>query len=126
MQLVAEAALIPESEPQAEYIINRMELSSVAGQRTLPRKLSLKLKHMGLVQDKPRPLLLFKKQESVGALYVYLALKLTYPETNLSVDIESFCEDWKITESELAIAIAQLQKKGALEPKAAQLELELF
>ena len=84
-------------EPEAQYIINRTEL--------------LRLKSMGLVQDK---------------LYVYLALKLTYDTTAANVDIELFCDDWKLTESELAIAIAQLQRKGALEPKAAQLELELF
>lgn len=109
-QLIAES-LLPDTEAEAQYIINRTEL--------------LRLKSMGLVQDR---------------LYVYFALKLTYDTTAMrdlrgkdssanslaNVNIESFCEDWKLTESELAIAIAQLQKKGALEPKAAQLELELF
>lgn len=92
------APSLPDTEPQAQYIINRAEL--------------LRLKSMGLVQDR---------------LYVYLALKLDYPsDFHPSINIELFCEDWKITESELAIAIAQLQKKGVLAPITAQLELELF
>lgn len=61
-----------------------------------------------------------------GKAYVYLALKLTYDTLNVSVDIESFCEDWQLTPSELALALAQLQKKGALAPVHHQLELELF
>ena len=88
---------LDQPQPEAQYLITREEL--------------LRLKLKGLVQDK---------------LYVYFALKLTYGTTVANVDIELFCDDWKLTESQLAIAIAQLQKKGALEPKAAQLELELF
>ncbi|MGL5922864.1 hypothetical protein [Chroococcidiopsis sp.] len=61
-----------------------------------------------------------------GRAYIYLALKLTYSSLNISVDTESFCEDWQITESDLAVAIAQLHKKGALAPVNRQLELELF
>jgi hypothetical protein len=58
--------------------------------------------------------------------YVYLAIKLSYSSSNPSIDIPSFCEKWELTEVQLATAIAQLHKKGALQPVARQLQLELF
>lgn len=61
-----------------------------------------------------------------GKAYVYLALKITYSSSTPSIDIDSFCHDWGLTESELAIALGQLQKKGALAPVHRQLELELY
>lgn len=61
-----------------------------------------------------------------GKAYIYLALKLSYDTLNISIDTESFCEEWQVTESDLAIALGQLQKKGALAPVHRQLELELF
>lgn len=80
----------------------------------------MRLKEMGIVQ---------------GKTYVYFALKLTYSSSTPSIDIESFCDDWQLTESELgganalnraSFANAQLHKKGALAPVNRQLELELF
>lgn len=96
MQLVAEVS-IPNSESKMEYLIDREEL--------------LRLKEEKLIAPK---------------LYVYIALKLSYTQSNPSVDIESFCESWEISETEFATAIAQLQKKKALQPVARQLQLELF
>ncbi len=59
--------------------------------------------------------------------YVYLALKLSFPEqSNPSIDIEYFCGEWGLSETELASAITQLQKKRALRSMSRQLELELF
>jgi len=96
MQLIAEVS-IPNPESDMEYLIDRDEL--------------LRLKEMKLIQT---------------TFYIYLALKLTYSHSQPSVDIPSFAEQWEVTESELAIALAQLQKKGALQPVARQLKLELF
>lgn len=58
--------------------------------------------------------------------YVGLAIKISYPETNPIIDIGSFCKAWGVTESELHCAIATLNKKGALQQRAKQLELNLF
>ena len=44
--------------------------------------------------------------------YVYLAIKLSYSGSNPSIDIPSFCEQWELSEVQLATAIAQLHKKG--------------
>jgi hypothetical protein len=78
---------------------------------TLDREELMRLESMGII---------------TGKAYIYLALKLTYNTLNISMDTESFCEEWQITESDLAIALGQLQKKGALAPVARHLELELF
>jgi hypothetical protein len=96
MQLIAEVSM-SNPESEMQYLIDREEL--------------LRLKEMKLIQT---------------TFYVYLALKLTYSHREPSIDIPSFAEQWEITESELAIALAQLQKKGALQPVARQLKLELF
>jgi hypothetical protein len=110
MQLIGEVS-IPNPESEMQYLIDRKEL--------------LRLKEMKLIQT---------------TFYVYLAarvageiispaiphLKLTYSHREPSVDIPSFAEQWELTEPELAIALAQLQKKGALQPVARQLKLELF
>ena len=88
---------IPKSDSRMQYVIDREEL--------------LRLHEEGLIQNK---------------LFVYLALKLTYSHSEPSVDIPSFCEQWDLKESEFSTAIAQLQKKGALQPVARQLTLQLF
>lgn len=96
MQLINELP-IPQSESQMQYIIDREELR--------------RLKEEGLIQSK---------------LYVYLAIKLSYTHSEPSIDIPWFCEQWDLKETELSTAIAQLQKKGALQPIARQLTLQLF
>jgi hypothetical protein len=58
--------------------------------------------------------------------YVYLALRMTYGHSNPSVNLESFSEAWNISEENVRVAIAALQKKGCLETLHKQLELELF
>ena len=98
MELVAEVeVLAPNPTSARQYVIDRDEL--------------LRLREAGLIQDK---------------LYVYLALKLTYTQSNPDIDILSFCEQWELSEVQMATAIAQLHKKGALQPVARQLQLELF
>ena len=96
MQQVATVS-IPKPASKMEYLIDRDEL--------------LELKRRKLIDNK---------------LYTYLALKLTYTTNNPSVHVESFCEQWGLTESQLGGAIASLQKKGALQPTSNQLQLELF
>lgn len=88
---------LPNNFTTAKFVLDRTEL--------------MRLQEMGII---------------TGKAYIYLALKLTYSSLNISVDTESFCEDWQVTESDLAIALAQLQKKGALAPVHRQLELELY
>ncbi len=88
---------IPNDLATAKFSLDRTEL--------------MRLQEMGVV---------------TGKAYIYLALKLTYKTLNISVDTESFCEEWQVTESDLTIALGQLQKKGALAPVHRQLELELF
>ena len=87
---------IPHTKPR-EYVIDREEL--------------LHLKESGLIQSK---------------LFVYLAIKLSYDTQEPSIDIPWFCEQWELKESEFTTALAQLQKKGALQPMARQLTLQLF
>lgn len=104
MQLVADVS-IPQQVSKMEYLIDREEL--------------LRLKEEKLIT----PL-----------LFVYLAIKLTYTTTNPSIDIPSFCEQWEITEPAFMSAspngqaegIAQLHKKGVLQPQHRKLQLELF
>ena len=88
---------IPNSNAPMQYVIDREEL--------------LRLHEEGLIQSK---------------LFVYLALKLTYSHSEPSVDIPFFCEQWNLKESEFSTVIAQLQKKGVLQPVARQLTLQLF
>jgi len=71
----------------------------------------IRLREDGLIQSK---------------LYVYLAIKLSYDTSEPSIDIPSFCEQWDLKETEFTTALAQLQKKGALQPVARQLTLQLF
>lgn len=85
-----------DSKPR-EYVIDRDEL--------------LRLREFKLIQDK---------------LFVYLALKLTYDTSEPSIDIPWFCQQWDLKEAEITTALAQLQKKGALQPVARQLTLQLF
>lgn len=80
-----------------QYVIDREEL--------------LRLRESGLILNK---------------LYVYLAIKLSYDHLEPSIDIPFFCEQWEIKETDCSAAIAQLQKKGALQPVAHQLTLQLF
>ncbi len=87
---------IPHTKSR-EYLIDRNEL--------------IRLREDGLIQSK---------------LYVYLAIKLSYDTSEPSIDIPSFCEQWGLKESEFTTALAQLQKKGALQPVARQLTLQLF
>lgn len=87
---------LPKST-KMEYLIDRDEL--------------LRLHEMKLVDRK---------------FYVYLALKLTFTTVTPNVDIPTFAEQWELTESEVAIALAQLQKKGALQPTSRSVQLELF
>jgi len=87
----------PSPNPQRQYLIDRDEL--------------LRLKEEKLIQDK---------------LFVYLALKLSYDRSELSIDIPWFCDQWDLKEEVFATAIAQLHKKGALQPVARQLTLQLF
>jgi hypothetical protein len=87
---------IPQTKSR-EYVIDRSEL--------------LHLKESGLIQSK---------------LFVYLAIKLSYDTQEPSIDIPWFCEQWELKESEFTTALAQLQKKGALQPVARQLTLQLF
>lgn len=96
MQLIALVPL-PQSSSQGQYLIDRDEL--------------MRLKEEGLIQSK---------------LYVYLALKLTYAHSDPSIDIPWFCEQWDLKETDFSAAIAQLQKKGALQPVARQFQLQLF
>ncbi len=70
MELVAEVeVLAPNPTSATEYVIDREEL--------------LRLREAGLIQDK---------------LYVYLAIKLTYTQSEPSIDIPSFCEQWELSE----------------------------
>jgi DNA-binding MarR family transcriptional regulator len=95
MQLVAEIS-IPKKEKDLLYTLDKAELEKL-------RKASI-LSLEG---------------------YVLIAIRMSYGHKKPSIDSGSFCEEWKITEAELDIAIAKLQKKGLLyrEPKAIQLEL---
>lgn len=88
---------IPNSKSAMQYVIDRDEL--------------LRLREEKMIPDR---------------FYVYLAIKLSYSGSNPSIDIPSFCEQWELTEVQFSSAIAQLQKKGALQPVARQLQLELF
>ena len=88
---------IPKSNAPMQYMIDREEL--------------LRLHESGLIQNK---------------LYVYLAIKLSYSHSDPSIDILSFCEQWNLKEADFFTAVAQLQKKGALQPVARQLTLQLF
>ncbi len=98
MQLLTVSEVsIPKSDSSMQYVIDRDEL--------------LRLHESGLIQNK---------------LYVYLAIKLSYNHLEPSIDIPSFCEQWDLEETEFSTAIAQLQKKGALQPVARQLKLQLF
>lgn len=96
MELVT-SVLIPNPPSTMQYTIDRDEL--------------LRLREEKMIPDR---------------FYVYLAIKLSYSSSNPSIDIPSFCEQWDLTEVQLATAIAQLHKKGALQPVARQLQLELF
>lgn len=96
MELVAEVS-IPNPPHAMQYLIDREEL--------------LRLREEKMIPDR---------------FYVYLAIKLSYSSSNPSIDIPSFCEQWDLSEVQLATAIAQLHKKGALQPVARQLQLELF
>ncbi len=96
MELVASVS-IPHPSNAMQYTIDRDEL--------------LRLREEKMIPDR---------------FYVYLAIKLSYNGSNPSIDIPSFCEQWELTEVQLATAIAQLHKKGALQPVARQLQLELF
>ncbi len=96
MELVASVS-IPNPPSTMQYLIDRDEL--------------LRLREEKMIPDR---------------FYVYLAIKLSYSSSNPSIDIPSFCEQWNLSEVQLATAIAQLHKKGALQPVARQLQLELF
>lgn len=101
---------IPNNFDTAKFTLDRTEL--------------MRLESMGII---------------TGKAYIYLALKLTYNTISVSIDTESFCDGWaasnlmndssekclQITESDLAITLGQLQKKGALTPVYRQTELEL-
>lgn len=87
---------ISDSNPR-QYVIDRNEL--------------LQLRESGLIQSK---------------LYVLLAIKLSYDTQEPSIDIPWFCQQWDLKEAEFTTALAQLQKKGALQPVARQLTLQLF
>jgi len=90
MELLAVSEVsILKSDSSMQYIIDREEL--------------LRLHESGLIQSK---------------LYVYLAIKLSYSYSKPSIDIPSFCKQWDLKETEFFTAIAQLQKKGALQPVA--------
>jgi len=98
MELLAVSEVsILKSDSSMQYIIDREEL--------------LRLHESGLIPNK---------------LYVHLAIKLSYSCSKPSIDIPSFCEQWDLKEAEFSTAIAQLQKKGALQPVARQLTLQLF
>jgi len=84
-------------KPQRQYLIDREEL--------------LRLKEEKLIQDK---------------LFVYLAIKLSYDSLEPSINIPWFCNQWDLKEEAFSTAIAQLHKKGALQPVARQLTLQLF
>ena len=96
MEVVAEV-LSAIPERQREYLIDRQEL--------------LRLREEKLIQDK---------------LFVYLAIKLSYDTCEPHIDIPWFCDQWEIKEEVFSTAIAQLHKKGALQPVARQLTLQLF
>lgn len=96
MELFASVS-IPNPPNTMQYMIDRDEL--------------LRLREEKMIPDR---------------FYVYLAIKLSYSSSNPSIDIPSFCEQWNLSEVQLATAIAQLHKKGALQPVARQLQLELF
>ncbi len=96
MELVASVS-IPHPPSAMQYTIDRDEL--------------LRLREEKMIPDR---------------FYVYLAIKLSYSSSNPSINIPSFCEQWDLSEVQLATAIAQLHKKGALQPVARQLQLELF
>jgi hypothetical protein len=51
---------------------------------------------------------------------------MSYPQKNPSIHIDSFCEQWKLTDYELDNAIAKLQKKGLLHRPSTTIQLELF
>lgn len=96
MELVASVS-IPNPPSAMQYLIDRDELLRRREEKMIPDR-----------------------------FYVYLAIKLSYSSSNPSIDIPSFCEQWDLSEVQLATAIAQLHKKGALQPVARQLQLELF
>ena len=87
----------PTPDSQRRYSIDREEL--------------LRLREDKLIQDKT---------------FVYIAIKLSYDCSDPSIDISWFCEQWGLKEVEFAAAITQLQKRGALQPVARQLTLQLF
>ena len=96
MELVADNSTASPA-PQRQYNIDREEL--------------LRLREDKLIQDKT---------------FVYIAIKLSYDCSDPSIDISWFCEQWELKEVEFAAAITQLQKRGALQPVARQLTLQLF
>ena len=96
MEIIADNSTASPA-PQRQYNIDREEL--------------LRLREDKLIQDKT---------------FVYIAIKLSYDCSDPSIDISWFCEQWGLKEVEFAAAITQLQKRGALQPVARQLTLQLF
>ena len=58
--------------------------------------------------------------------YVLIAIRMTYSSDKPSIHASTFCEQWKITEDELELAIAKLQKKNLLHRPSTTIQLELF
>jgi len=72
-------------------------------------------------------LLQFKRSKIVDKVfYVYMAILLTFESLDVDIDVEDFCDEWEISESEFASAVATLQKKKALTSNTGTVQLELF
>jgi len=60
--------------------------------------------------------------------YVWLAMQITYGrKTSINIHLASFCDQWKLADHEMSLALAKLQKKGLLGSEPTQfIQIELF
>lgn len=58
---------------------------------------------------------------------IFLCLQLSYGSSVVNIDMQSFCARWGVTEAEVLISVAQLQKKEVAEEQSVkQLEIQFL